>query len=176
MVSIANRRSKTMNIYLVRHAIAEAQNVSIVDDAARALTPEGIRKMQRIARALAKLGVAPDEIWTSPLVRARQTAELLVAGLDRIVPIETTASLAPEGDFDGVIRQLAARSSLVGVALVGHEPQMGQFAGFLLTGTRMADVRFKKGGVALIEVDHWDTPIRGSLRWLLTPRQMLQMA
>lgn len=162
-----------MQIYLVRHAIAEPREAAgILDDAGRRLTPEGAKKMQRHARALAALGLTLDEIWTSPLVRAVQTAEILAAGLGGRIPLKTVQALKPDGDFEAITRKLAEEPALQSVAMVGHEPYLGSFAGYLLGGDDSINIRFKKGGVALVEVNEGSVPLRGELAWLLTPKQM----
>lgn len=164
-----------MQVYLVRHGIAAPRDVGFIDDAGRELTAEGFKKMQRHARALASLGVQIEEIWTSPLVRARQTADVLATGLGGRIAIHQVADLAPDGDFDVIRRRLAQHSRLSGVALVGHEPFLGEFTSYLLGGPRSLMIRFKKGGVALVEIDDFAPPLRGELCWLMTPKQMGMM-
>lgn len=183
-----------MFIYIVRHAIAvDRGSPGIALDAERALTPKGIEKMVRHVTALVKLGVTVDEIWTSPLVRAVQTAELLAEGLSLPdpdassdardapgatggVPVREVDDLAPGGDPAALCEQIVREGPFTGLALVGHEPDLGELATWLLTGTPFGALRFKKGGVACIEVDTPGSPLRGELRWLLTPRQMARMA
>lgn len=164
-----------MQIYLVRHAIAAPREAGFVDDAARELTPEGIKKMRRIVAALDTLGVRLDEIWTSPLIRAHQTAELLAAGLGGRTPIKTVAALEPGGDFEVLRNRLDQHRSLSAVALVGHEPGMGELTSHLMGGSRAMMIRFKKGGVAMVEIDGFSLPLRGELCWLLTPKHMALM-
>lgn len=165
-----------MQVYLVRHAIAAPQEAGFIDDAARELTPEGIKKMQRNALALASLGVQIDEIWTSPLARARQTAELLAAGLGGSATTRVVSELEPSGDFEAIRKRLAESTRLTGVALVGHEPYLGEFAAYLMGGAPSLMIRFKKGGVAMIEIEDFSPPLRGELCWLMTPKQLGKMA
>ncbi|GMU35703.1 MAG: phosphohistidine phosphatase SixA [Planctomycetia bacterium] len=161
-----------MLIYLVRHAIAAARSPGILNDGARELTPEGIKKMRRHAAALAMLGAQIDEIWTSPLVRARQTAEILAAGLEPSPPLKTLTSLEPSGDFESLRLRLSQSRHLTAVALVGHEPFMGEFTGYLLGAGRGVAFRYKKGGIGLVEIDDFAPPLRGELCWLMAPKQL----
>ncbi|OWY72154.1 phosphohistidine phosphatase SixA [cyanobacterium TDX16] len=161
-----------MLIYLVRHAIAAARSPGILNDGARELTPEGIKKMRRHAAALVTLGAQIDEVWTSPLVRARQTAEILAAGLLPAPPVKTLTSLEPGGDFESLRNRLAQNRQLTAVALVGHEPFMGQFTGYLLGAGRGVAFRYKKGGIGLVEIDDLAPPLRGELCWLMAPKQL----
>lgn len=166
-----------MKLILVRHAIATQRDVSPnLDDAARPLTPAGIRRFRRAVQGFARLQIAVDEAWTSPLLRAVQTAELLVQALARPCGVRTVSELEPGGSFDALLARLSRESALTCVALVGHEPYLGDFATYLLTGSRFGAVRFKKGAMAAITVDSFEPPIRGQLQWLLAPKQLRLMA
>lgn len=162
-----------MDLYLVRHAIAVDRGApDIVSDAARELTLEGVAKMRRNARALRRLGIKFDEIWTSPLLRARHTAEILSEECGNDAPVHTVKSLEPSGHFEELLARLEEQSSLKAVALVGHEPFLGEFTSFLIGGARNLSIPFKKGGAACVEMDDFRPPLRGKLRWLLTSKQM----
>jgi phosphohistidine phosphatase len=165
-----------MRLYLVRHAIAvDREAPGIVSDAARELTAEGMQKMRRNAAALRQLGVKLSEIWTSPLLRARQTAEILSEGLGEQTPVHIVKPLEPNGHFEELLARLDENSTLDAVALVGHEPFLGEFSSFLIGGPRNLSIPFKKGGVACIEIEEFRPPLSGQLCWLLTPKQMGQM-
>lgn len=164
-----------MRVYLVRHGIAAARFAGL-DDRARALTPEGLEKMRRISAALARLGVKFDEIWTSPLLRARQTAEVLATGPGERALIKTVPALEPGGDFEALRSQLSEHAELDSIALVGHEPSISEFTSRLLGTSSPLVLRFKKGGVALVELDDFKLPVRGELCWFLAPKQMKMMA
>jgi len=125
--------------------------------------------MRRNVRGLDHLGVRIDEIWTSPLLRARQTSELLAGSSHFHGTVRTVASLSPGGDPVQVLRELQ-QADKESVALVGHEPDMSELAGMLLTGRSASFAVFKKGGVACIEVDKPGQPLRGVLRWHATPK------
>lgn len=162
-----------MRLYLVRHAIAvDRTTPGVVSDAARELTPDGIQKMRRHASALRRLGAQVSEIWTSPLIRARQTAEILADTFDPRPPIEVVKSLEPSGHFEELLTRFEAAADRQAIALVGHEPFLGEFASFLIGGPRNLALPFKKGGVACIEIEEFRPPLRGALQWLLTPKIM----
>ncbi len=165
-----------MQLYLVRHAIAVPKDApGVLDDPSRPLTPLGIRKMRQNVAGLVRMKVTFDEIWTSPLTRARQTAELLVVGLRSPTPVRVVATLDPDSSFEGVLRQLADQSHLNSVALVGHEPWLSRFTTFLVAGTHGETIAYKKGGIACLDVEDWTPPVRGCLQWLLTPKLMARM-
>ncbi len=163
-----------MEVYLVRHAIAEERSPQVQEEQ-RALTPEGSQRFALHVKALQRLGVKLDEIWTSPLVRAKQTADLLTP-LNAGSQPRIVEELSPNGSIDGVIHQIVSRPELGSVAVVGHEPGMSLLAAALLASQDEAGVEFKKGAVACIEVQpaSQDEPVSAHtrLRWLMTPKQL----
>src|SRR5438046_7785006 len=90
-------------LYLVRHGLAQERGDMWPDDSKRPLTEEGMSGMQKATRGLARLGVSLDVVLTSPLVRARQTAEIVAGGLDPRPPLVNVESLAPDGNYAALI-------------------------------------------------------------------------
>jgi phosphohistidine phosphatase len=159
-------------IYLVRHAIA-APATAGMSDADRALTPEGQRKMQRIAAGLAHLGVAPDVVLSSPLRRAQETAAVVASVLLSESSVEIYPPLAPGHAADEVLKGLRPYRSMRDLMLVGHEPDMGLLASHLLTGSAtLVPLPFKKGAVAAVQVDTIPPRAAGELLWFMTPKQL----
>ena len=155
-------------LYLIRHGLAEERGEAWPDDTKRPLTEDGILRMRKAARGLARLGATMDIVLTSPLVRARQTAEIVAAGLDPRPSLVQTESLAPEGSFAAVVAELTKHVRRTRIALVGHEPNIGELAARLI-GSRHA-IEFKKGAVCRIDVEALPPSGPGDLRWLLTPK------
>jgi phosphohistidine phosphatase len=140
-------------LMLLRHGIAEEPNADR-RDAERRLTGEGKRKTREVAAGMAVLELPVEAVLTSPLVRARQTAEIVadVYGLDE-ARLEIVEALAPGHDADAVFRALRPHQAAAGVLLVGHEPDMGELTSTLLVGTPgLVGVRFKKAGLAAVSV------------------------
>jgi len=156
-----------VELYLIRHAIAEDRGEKWPDDTKRPLSADGIARMRRAARGLARLGVKFDVVLSSPLVRARQTAEIVAAAFDPRPPIAIADSLAPEGDNDDVLGDLRKHARRSRLALVGHEPNIGELGG-RLAGSSTA-FEFKKGAVCRIDIDRIPPAHPGTLRWFLTP-------
>ena len=162
-----------MKLCLVRHGIAvPSETPGLISDAARELTVEELEKMRRNARALRRLGIRPDAIWTSPFIRSRQTAEILAENLEPVVAVEVVRALEPSGHFEELLARLEKRSMGDTVMLVGHEPSLGELACFLIGGPRNVAIPFKKGGAACIEMEEFRPPLRGELQWLITPKIM----
>ena len=154
-------------LYLIRHAIAEERGDSWPDDAKRPLTDDGTQKMRKAARGLERLGVRFDAILTSPFVRARQTADLVAAAYDERPPVVTMDSLAPGGSIQSVLSDLERQNRRSRVALVGHEPGIGELAA-RLAGARYP-IEFKKGAVCRIDVKTFPAG-PGKLRWFMTTK------
>ena len=155
-------------LYFIRHGLAEERGESWPDDMKRPLTDKGMSRMRKAARGLARLGVSVDVVLTSPLVRARQTAEIVAAGLDPRPSLVNVDSLAPDGTYAAVIADLEKYVRKSRIALVGHEPMMGELAARLI-GSRHP-LELKKGAVCRIDVEDLPPAGPGDLRWLLTPK------
>ena len=155
-------------IYLIRHGEAEERGDAWPDDSKRPLTADGMSKLRKFARALKRLDVVLDVIVTSPLVRTRQTAEIFAGGLDPHPHLVTAESLAPGGSIAAVLSDLEKHAKRERIALVGHEPGMGELAARLI-GSRHP-IPFKKGAVCRIDVEGLPPAGPGDLRWFLTPK------
>ena len=155
-------------LYLVRHAIAAERGEEWPDDAKRPLTVRGISRFKEVVRGLRHLGVELDEVFTSPLVRARQTADLLGTGVGGKPVVRVLDCLSPGHAPSAVMAQLAKSSRGTRIALVGHEPELGELAAHLIGAKR--SLEFRKGGVARIDVGGVSSRRAGSLIWFLPPR------
>lgn len=160
----------TLELYLVRHAVAAERGEAFPDDAKRPLTTNGIARMRKAVKGLAAMDVSVDLILTSPLVRARQTADLLAQGLSGPPPVQQTDALAPAGTAAAVVKELGQHMRLARIALVGHEPNIGELAARLI-GAR-APLPFKKGAVCRIDFDVFPPKGAGSLIWFATPKML----
>jgi phosphohistidine phosphatase len=170
----------TTELYLIRHGLA-GEHGSYKNDgdpcgngeADRPLTPEGIRKTQQVAKRLVELGLQFEMILTSPYARAYQTAEILQStGLSQ--QLETSPNLLPEGDFEAWFSWFERWQSAgqKGLAIVGHEPNLGQWAEFLIWGEVRNRLKLKKAGIIGINVP-LDDPISNSELFLLVPPKVL---
>src|SRR5438034_3274223 len=104
-------------LYLIRHGIAEARGDAWPDDAKRPLTEDGISRLKKEARGLARLNVAFDVILTSPLVRTRQTAEVFAGALDSRPALVNAESLAPGGTYAALVADLEKHARKHSIAL-----------------------------------------------------------
>ena len=155
-------------LYVIRHGLAEERGDAWPDDSKRPLTDEGMSRIRKAARALARIGVTIEVVLTSPLVRARQTAEQLAAGLDPRPSMVNVDSLAPDGSYAAVIADLEKHGRKCRIALVGHEPMIGELAARFI-GSRHP-IEFRKGAVCRIDLEDLPPAGPGELRWYLTPK------
>ena len=161
-------------LYLIRHGLAEERGDAWPDDTRRPLTEEGMSRLRKGARGLVRLGVTLDVVLTSPLVRARQTADIVAAAFNVRPTIAVIESLVPGGSVQAVLTDLEAHARRASIALVGHEPGMGELAA-RLTGSRRA-FEFKKGAVCRIDVQELPPNQPGTLRWFMTPKMLRDLA
>lgn len=161
-------------VYLIRHGIA-VERGSYPDDGQRPLVEKGLRKTEKIAQRLLTLGLQFDTLLTSPLVRAIQTAELLcAAGLAQDYQIFNP--LSPEGNLQDWLVWLGTWESLKHqtLAMVGHEPDLSQWAQQLVQGRISARWVLKKAGIIGISVPDARHAIgQSELFWLAPPRLIL---
>ena len=158
-----------MDVYLIRHAdAAPLGEKGTTDDAERPLTPEGVQQAKVVAAGLQARGVRLTQLISSPLLRAQQTAEYIQNSWEGPAPeLRLCDDLAPGGKLKRLGR-LLRKSGAEAVGLVGHQPDIGRIAGWLI-GDRKVQIDFAKGGVACIHcVDGADKGL-GTLIWLVTP-------
>lgn len=155
-----------MNLYLMRHANAGVPRESAKLDAKRGLIAEGKEQCMAMGRILGALKVQPDVIIASPLKRAMQTAQFVGNELGYEGKVEVSEALglnATYADFQKLIDKYSDRQD---VLVVGHNPNLFQFLGRIITGNGGAGVRMRKAAVARIDMDK-RPPL---LQWLIDPR------
>ncbi len=157
-----------MKVYFLRHGIARERDEWKGTDAERPLTSDGVRKARSISEALAHLDLGLDAIITSPLARAKQTAEIVADGLGLKAKLTEDKRLASGFDEDRLHEMLLERADANAVMLVGHEPDLSVTIGALIGG---GSIVMKKGGLALVELPDAQSR-RGELQWLLTPKSL----
>jgi phosphohistidine phosphatase len=164
-----------MNLYLMRHADAGIPRENPVLDAKRGLVKEGKQQCMLMAGVLAGLKAQIDVIVSSPLKRARQSAQFVATEIGFDAPIVTSPVLAPDGDYAAFQQLIAKYSSIEGVLVVGHNPNLHQFIAKLLSGNGVksparlpgnSSIRLRKGGIARIDMAKRPP----QLQWLIDPR------
>jgi phosphohistidine phosphatase len=155
-------------LLIVRHAIAEDRGPAWPNDDERPLTKKGEVRMREIALRLMAIGETADAIMTSPLKRAIDTARILTRTWKPLSDMVTIDALAPGHTPAETIAAVAAEANRDRIALVGHEPHLGELAAWLIGAKQL--LPFKKGGVARIDFESLSRPREGQLIWLATPK------
>lgn len=152
-----------MKLYFFRHGHAEDAAAPEYDDQARKLTSKGIERIEAAANALQRLSVLPARLYSSPRVRARQTADILARRLG------TSVAVREEVNFGFNANSISALIADLGneqdVMFVGHEPDLSMTVSSLIGG---GEIMMKKGGLARVDLISRQ-PVRGALVWVLAP-------
>ena len=162
-----------MNIYLLRHGIAVSAEET-APDGERPLTTKGIKRLRTGARGLRRLGLDFDAILTSPLARARQTADIVAAALGLESRLTVVEALQPNCSVEELLASLSDYQHCKHLLLVGHEPLLSGTAAFLVTAKKTValDIALKKGGLCHVQIDSLPPGNPGTLRALLAPKQL----
>ena len=156
-----------MNLYLMRHANAGLSRVNPLLDSKRGLIKEGKEQCVLMARLLSALNVQVDVIVSSPLKRALQTAQFVGTELGFDSKVEICPALTLDASYPAFQDMLAKYADREGVLAVGHNPNLFQFLGRLVTGNgNSANLRMRKASVARIDLDRHPP----QLQWLIDPR------
>lgn len=158
-----------MQLYLIRHAEALALGErGITNDEERPLSEKGEADAERAAVALKAKGIVLDKLLTSPFLRARQTAEILLrVWAQPELILENCESLAPAGK-PRKLSKFILKTGGEKIGLVGHMPHLGEFAAWLL-GNKKFEINIAKAGIACITCGELPSKGLGSLDWLVTP-------
>ena len=167
-----------MKVLFIRHAPAGDKARYAAkggDDAKRPLTAAGREKMRKAAKGLLSVVRSIDLIATSPLVRARQTAEIVAERFGG-TKIAQVAALSPGVSPKDTLSRLAALGLTPVLAAVGHEPHLSSVVALALTGGAGLRLELKKGACCLVEFPDKPEAGAGTLLWLLAPAQLRELA
>lgn len=160
-----------IRVYLVRHGIAvDSAEKGTLDDSARPLTAKGRRRFRKAAKAFARLGEPLDHIFSSQLVRAVQTAEILVSAVkgDEVGILD---ELRPDVGVGKLLAEVGRRvKDEEAVALVGHDPQMTALVAVMGNAGKDAELDFRKGSIVRIDVGALPSARPSHPRWWMKPK------
>ena len=161
-----------MQLYIVRHGIAiDREDPKCPPEAERYLTEEGVEKTKQVAEAVAALGIQADLMFSSPYLRATQTAAIFASELEYSKQkIRRTDSLLPGAEPGAFLRELAREKDVSAVLCFGHAPHVDGLLAAAVGASRHI-TSMKKAGVALVELKRLSPP-NGQLVWLITPKLM----
>jgi phosphohistidine phosphatase len=171
-----------MRLFFLRHAVAYSREEWSGSEADRPLTDRGRAEMRLAADGLATLDLKVELVITSPFARAAVTARIAVEALH--VPLEEADELSPGATLSRLLHVLQAHEDVGRILLVGHEPDFSRMIGELMAAPHPAILTLKKAGCARVDVPTRlmeraiaanDLFGRGTLEWLLTPRQLIRI-
>ena len=163
-----------MDLYILRHGNAEPYGQGYPSDHLRPLTPKGRKRTKLSVKGMKAANVEVDLIVSSPILRARQTAEIVHKGLDLAEPVEFSDALA-SGSVTGILSAVQAHTSYNGVMLVGHEPTLSELISTMASGTYHTALNLKPGGLCKLHVDTVRLGQCASIDWFVTPKQLVAM-
>ena len=160
-----------MDLLVIRHAIAREPTNNTPDEE-RTLTDEGRREMHSVARRLREALPDLDAVASSPLIRARQTAEIVCEAYQ--LDFAVVDALGPGGSREALLEWLRGRSE-EHVAVVGHAPDLDELITWFATGSTGPWIALRKGGVCLLKFPGKPEPGRAEIRWMLTPKLLRRL-
>jgi phosphohistidine phosphatase len=162
-----------MKIYIIRHAIAEDREIFALTgkpDSERPLISKGMKKLRKVCSFLKSLESDFDLFFHSPYIRCSQTADILKEFYPQS-KFKKNPLLIPLASKEKIDRQLKTLN-LKTIALIGHEPDLGELVSYLLKESNPQNYKFKKSGIAFLELDKKNNY---HLNWLLKPKEMIQL-
>jgi len=169
------RKTKHVNLYILRHAIAVARGTKNYPNDDRPLTQEGIDKMKKEAECFPWLIKSIDIIFSSPLSRAKETAFIAAKSLNAESKIQIIDELLAGSGEEKLFAVLNKYRDKKKVMVVGHEPHLSFIASSLI-GVDDSAIELKKGALCLIVIDGVVQRGAGRMQWLLQPKQLREMA
>jgi phosphohistidine phosphatase len=163
-----------MDLYIVRHGKAEEKTGQVTSDSGRKLTEIGIQDIEAISKSLKRLDIKINCLISSPLRRAKQTADIISKDLlKEKKQFLIWDELKPEIPVEQVIRKIHSLN-FSSVMLVGHEPHLSNLISSIISDSTKTEISLKKGGFVHIELIS-DSRIHGVLKSLMTPKQLKKL-
>lgn len=159
---------------MLRHGDAVPRGTPGYPNDDRPLTEEGIKKLTESAKGIARIVESFDIIISSPLIRALDTAKITAETVGYEKEIPTTEYLIPGNPMRSLFNFLKEYNNKEKLLLVGHEPQLGYLASYLL-GIEEHVIEFKKGGMCRIDIPSFPPEKNGVLVWHLTQKHLTEL-
>ena len=165
-----------MELYILRHGKAQEHTQNFAGDSKRELTEVSKKELCCIAKAIKNLEIDVDDIISSPLIRAKQTAEIIIKHVkSKKKSIKIWNELKPEIDTEKTVKKLTTLKPDSSIMLVGHEPHLTDLISKIISNDGTVDISLKKGGLVHIICNIAKGKISGSLRSIMTPKQLKKL-
>lgn len=165
-----------MDLYVLRHGKAEERTSTVKSDSKRALTEAGTKDIQCISKSIKGMNIKFDYIISSPLLRAKQTAEIVLSYVkSKKHSTVFWSELKPESNQKEIFKKLSALKPNSVVLLVGHEPVLSDLIGTIISPGNDVSISLRKGGFAHVQCFARDSTMIGTLRSIMMPRHLKKM-
>lgn len=163
-----------MDVYVLRHGKAEERSLTVKGDSKRELTEAGKKELQSIAKAIKNLDIKFDCIVSSPLLRAKQTAEIALSHVkSKKRSIVIWNELKPESEVKEIFKKLSTLKPDYSVLIVGHAPVLNEMIGSMISPMNHdVSISLRKGGFAHVECSVKASTVIGTLKIIMTPKQL----
>ncbi|MBA2564889.1 MAG: histidine phosphatase family protein [Gemmatimonadetes bacterium] len=164
-----------MQLILMRHALAEERSERWPDDSLRPLTSEGERKHRLVSAALRRMDVTFDTLISSPLTRARQTADITAEVYGRKDAVIESDALGRGYSVEALAEFLGGFDDDSTLLCVGHEPDLSGFSAHLLHRSGDVSIEFKKSGVMGLAISGAVRPGAAMLLYFFKPGHLARL-
>jgi phosphohistidine phosphatase len=158
-----------INLYIMRHGEADPVGGDVKRDADRVLSEHGRNEARLMGQALAQLEPGLQQILTSPLARALETARIVAGAYPSAPPVEQTEALAPGFRRSALLTQLATYGNDAQILLVGHQPDLGRLLSWLIAEAPQAGIALGTASLAALTMRTAALDGEPTLRALLSP-------
>lgn len=164
-----------MDCVLIRHGIAVEREDWKGQESQRPLTPKGLERTREAASGLRRLDLAPTHLFSSPFVRAVETARVIRDEFRLREEIQMCEELLPDAPPEAFLAILNSLPDDACALFVGHEPNLGRGAGLMLAGKPIHGLPMKKAGACCVRFEGAPKAGQGLLQWWLTPAQLRKL-
>jgi phosphohistidine phosphatase len=158
-----------MDIFILRHGDANTITKKSLDDSKRSLSENGIKEIENVSGLFSKFEIRLDYIYSSPLKRAKQSAEIISRDQKK-AKFVTLDQLKPEGSVEEICKVLSKQKEEASVLVVGHVPILADLANNIISSSDQPHLSLKTGGLIRIKTLALEPQLRGGLEWLLSPK------
>jgi phosphohistidine phosphatase len=163
-----------MDLFILRHGDANITTKKLVDDSKRSLSDAGVKEIENVSELFSKFEIKFDWIYSSPLKRAKQSAEIISKKQKKSKFVELD-ELKPEGSVEAVCKKLSKQKEAT-TLIVGHNPLLVNLVSYIISPANRPRLSLKKGGLVKIKTLALEPHLSGELEWLLAPKMIRKIS
>jgi phosphohistidine phosphatase len=158
-----------MDIFILRHGDANPATKKLMSDSKRGLSDSGIKEIENVSELFAKFEIKFDYIFSSPLMRAKQSTDVISKNQKKSKIVEL-ADLKPEGSVEEVCKKIAKQKENSTILIIGHNPFLVNLINYIINSVNSQNLTLKTGGLVKIKALSLEPQLKGELEWLLAPK------